>query len=159
MSISDLTISGANDLGGIVQIPIHKKEIKTDAKNIGFLLQKRMRVLTEQELHNLAMNIVGKTLEKEGYEFMGVNSTLKKNPQFVCLKEKELHFIVVRNVLFPQDPNRYDSKLMQKMKEHARQHEGRTYYAGVGLYNAVDQSLPVFLNEEYIVEYNGLIEI
>ena len=50
-----------------------------------------MQVLTEQELHNLAMNIVGKSLEADGFEFMAVNSELKKNPQFVCLKEKKLH--------------------------------------------------------------------
>ncbi len=48
--------------------------------------------LTEQELHNLAMNIVGKDLEEQGFEFMGINSELKKNPQFVALKEK--HFIL-----------------------------------------------------------------
>lgn len=118
-----------------------------------------MRPLTEQELHNLAMNIVGKELQAEGYEFMGVNSKPKKNPQFVCLKNKQLHFIVVRNVVFPQDPKKYDTDLMEKMKVHALKQEGKTYYAGVGLYNAIDQSLPVFLNEEYIVEYNGLIEI
>lgn len=34
--------------------------------------------LSEQELHNLAMNIVGKDLEAQGYEFLGVNSKLKK---------------------------------------------------------------------------------
>ncbi len=118
-----------------------------------------MRPLTEQELHNLAMNIVGKELQAEGYEFMGVNSKPKKNPQFVCLKNKQLHFIVVRNVVFPQDPKKYDIDLMGKIKVHALKQEGKTYYAGVGLYNAIDQSLPVFLNEEYIVEYNGLIEI
>jgi len=68
-----------------------------------------MKALSEQELHNLAMNIVGKKLEEEGYEFMGVNSKLKKNPQFVCLKEKLLHFIIVRNVSFPEDPKQYDN--------------------------------------------------
>jgi hypothetical protein len=118
-----------------------------------------MRALTEQELHNLAMNIVGKELQAQGYEFMGVNSKPKKNPQFVCLKDKQLHFIVVRNVVFPQDPKTYDFEFMTKMKDHAQKQKGRIYYAGVGLYNAVDQSLPVFLNEEYIVDYNGLIEI
>ena len=55
-----------------------------------------MKALTDQELHYLAMNIVGRQLEEEGYEFMGVNSKKGKNPQFVCLKEKQLHFIVVR---------------------------------------------------------------
>ena len=51
-----------------------------------------MQPLTAQELHNLAMNIVGRQLEEAGFEFMGVNSKPKRNPQFVCLKEKQLHF-------------------------------------------------------------------
>lgn len=118
-----------------------------------------MKALTEQELHNLAMNIVGRQLEAEGYEFMGVNSALKKNPQFVCLKEKLLHFIVVRNVAYPKDPKQYDTGLMQKIKEHALKFEAKTYYAGVGLANAADVKLPVYLNEDYIVDYDGLMEI
>ena len=118
-----------------------------------------MKALTTQELHNLAMNIVGRQLEAEGYEFLGVNSKPKSNPQFVCLKEKELHFIVVRNVSFPEDPRVYNEDLLNKVKEHAVTHQGRTYYAGVGLSNAQDRTLPVYLNEPYIVDYDGLIEI
>ncbi|WP_411030336.1 Na(+)-translocating NADH-quinone reductase subunit F [Spongiimicrobium sp. 3-5] len=118
-----------------------------------------MKALSEQELHNLAMNIVGRQLEEDGYEFMGVNSTLKKNPQFVCLKEKILHFIVVRNVTYPADPKDYDIKLMEKVKEHAIKFEAKTYYAGVGLANAANHELPVYLNEDYILDYDGLIEI
>ena len=41
--------------------------------------------MTEQELHNLAMEVVGKRMEEQGFEFMTVNSELKKDPQFVCL--------------------------------------------------------------------------
>jgi len=117
------------------------------------------KALTEQELHNLAMNIVGKQLEAEGYEFMGVNSKPKKNPQFVCLKDKQLHFIVVRQVPYPDDPKTYDAELMQKVKDHAVNFEAKSYYAGVGLSNALDQKLPVYLNEDYIVDYDGLIEV
>lgn len=117
------------------------------------------RELTEQELHNLAMNIVGRELEADGFEFMTINSKLKKNPQYVCLKEKVLHFIVVRNVEFPNDPREYDDQLMQKVKDHALKFEAKTYFAGVGLSNASDRELPVYLNEEYIVDYQGLIEI
>ncbi|MEO9891523.1 Na(+)-translocating NADH-quinone reductase subunit F [Aurantibacter sp.] len=115
--------------------------------------------LTEQELHNLAMNIVGRKLEEDGYEFMGINSKPKKNPQFVCLKDKKLHFIIVRNIPFPEDPSNYDQDFMLKMKDHALKHEAKAYYAGVGLSNAQDRFLPVYLNEEYIVDYDGLIEI
>lgn len=105
------------------------------------------------------MNIVGRQLEDEGYEFMGVNSKPKKNPQFVCLKEKLLHFIVVRNIPYPEDPKIYDRELMDKVKEHALKYEAKTFFAGVGLSNAADRNLPVYLNEPYIVDYDGLVEI
>lgn len=118
-----------------------------------------MQPLTEQELHNLAMNIVGRELEAEGYEFLGVNSKSGKNPQFVCLRHKQLHFIVVRNVAYPEDPRAYNTTLMQKVKSHAQNFEARTWYAGVGLSNAENRRLPVYLNENYLVEYEGLIEI
>lgn len=90
---------------------------------------------------------------------MGVNSKPKRNPQFVCLKDKVLHFIVVRHVPYPNDPTAYDNSLMKKMKGHADKHEARTYFAGVGLSNAQDRNAPVLLNEEYIVDFKGLIEI
>ena len=115
--------------------------------------------LTKQELHNLAMNIVGKELEAQGFEFMGVNSKLEKDPQFVALKDKKLHFIIVRARSFPDNANTYDSAFMLKMKEHALKFEATTFYAGVGLVNAADHNLPVYLDEEYIVDYDGLVEI
>lgn len=115
--------------------------------------------LSDQELHNLAMNIVGRQLEVEGYEFMGVNSKPKKNPQFVCLKDKTLHFIVVRSVSYPEKVGEYDTKLLEKIKKHAENFEAKSYYAGVGLTNAKDPQLPVYLNEDYVVEYDGLMEI
>ena len=48
-----------------------------------------MQILTAQELHNLAMNIVGQKLEKMGYEFQAINSTLKRHPQFVLFRKGE----------------------------------------------------------------------
>ncbi len=118
-----------------------------------------MRRLTDQELHNLAMNIVGRQLEAEGFEFMGVNSKLESNPQFVCLREKQLYFIVVRSVPFPLDPKLYNNGLMRKIIEHANRQHAKVYYAGVGLSNAQNQRLPVYLDEPYIVDYDGLIEM
>ncbi|MDG1269995.1 MAG: Na(+)-translocating NADH-quinone reductase subunit F, partial [Ulvibacter sp.] len=44
--------------------------------------------LTKQELHNLAMNIVGEDMKSQGFEFLGVNSKIGKDPQFVGLKNK-----------------------------------------------------------------------
>ncbi len=124
-----------------------------------FFYMEERRELTEQELHNLAMNIVGRELEADGFEFMAINSKPKKNPQYVCLKEKVLHFIVVRNMEYTQNPRAYDQELMLKVKNQADKFEARTYFAGVGLSNAANQELPVYLNEEYVVDYQGLIEI
>ncbi|WP_027067956.1 hypothetical protein [Maribacter sp. Hel_I_7] len=120
-----------------------------------------MHVLTEQELHNLAMNIVGKKLEDEGFEFLAVNSELRKNPQFVCTKDKKMRFVVVKAIEYPGDPKDMDFFMSdpKKMKEHAEKFEATTFYAGVGLVNATDHNLPVYLDEEYIVDYDGLVEI
>tara|TARA_R110002020_G_scaffold445961_1_gene657975 strand:+ start:55734 stop:56099 length:366 start_codon:yes stop_codon:yes gene_type:complete len=118
-----------------------------------------MRALTEQELHNLAMNIVGKELESEGYEFVAINSTLGKNPQFVCTRNKELSFIVVRCIAYPENPKEYDQILLEKIRVHALKSNAKVYYAGVGLVNAKDHAQPVLLNEAYIQDYDGLIAI
>ena len=115
--------------------------------------------LTVQELHNLAMNIVGKDLEEQGYEFLGVNSKLKKDPQFVALKDKVLHFVIVRATSYPQDANQYDPVFMQTMKSHADKFEARTYYAGVGLGHGSDYAKPVIKDEDYTMVYQGLQEI
>lgn len=116
-------------------------------------------ILTEQELHNLAMNIVGKDLESNGFEFLGVNSKLKKDPQFVALKNKNLHFVVVRAIRYPQDANTYDPDLMQTIKSHADKFEARTYYAGVGLGHGTDYAKPVVKDEAYTMVYKGIQEI
>ncbi|WP_350290599.1 Na(+)-translocating NADH-quinone reductase subunit F [uncultured Croceitalea sp.] len=119
------------------------------------------RELTEQELHNLAMNIVGKQLEENGYEFLAINSELKKNPQFVCTKEKKLSFVVVKSIEYPGDPKdiEFFRTDLNKMRDHALKFEARTFYAAVGLVNAKDYNRPVNLNEDYIVDYDGLVEI
>ena len=115
--------------------------------------------LTEQELHNLAMNIVGKDLEANGYEFLGVNSTLKRDPQFVALKDKPLHFVIVRAKHYPQDANAYDPVFMQTIKDHADKFEAKTYFAGVGLGHGSDYARDVLKDEDYTMVYNGLQEI
>ena len=52
-----------------------------------------MSQLTQQEIHQLAMQEVGDYLEAEGYEFLAVNSQIKRTPQFVCVKEKKIFLL------------------------------------------------------------------
>lgn len=118
-----------------------------------------MPKLNKQELHNLAMNIVGKELEEKGYEFLGVNSELKKNPQFVALKEKKLHFVVVRAIEYPDDPAAFDPAFLKDIKEHADKFNARTFYAGVGLANSSDYEKPISSDDDYVVNYSGWKEV
>ena len=136
----------------------HNKQ-KTDTEVSVFLCYfcTMSRPLTEQELHNLAMNHVGKELEKRGFEFVGVNSKLKKHPQFVCIdKNSQYYFVIVRTVMLPENPNNYDLVWMETFKKHAREKDAKVLYAGVGLSNPDDENLPIYLNQEYLIEYNGI---
>lgn len=113
--------------------------------------------LTEQELHNLAMNHVGKELEQRGFEFIAVNSKLKKHPQFVCIdKKSQYYFVIVRAVILPKNPNNYDVVWMETFKKHAREKDAKVLYAGVGLGNPEGEELPIYLGKEYLMEYNGI---
>ncbi|HLV38186.1 Na(+)-translocating NADH-quinone reductase subunit F [Xanthomarina sp.] len=115
------------------------------------------KALSEQELHYLAMNLVGKELEERGFEFIAVNSKLKKHPQFVCMdKTKQYFFVIVRAVILPENPNNYDVIWMESFKKHAIEKDAKVLYAGVGLGNPDGEDLPIYLNEEYLIEYNGI---
>ena len=103
------------------------------------------------------MNHVGKDLESRGFEFVAINSKLKKHPQFVCIdKNSQYFFVIVRAVLLPDNPNNYDVVWMETFKNHARKKDAKVLYAGVGLGNPNGESLPVYLNEDYLIEYNGI---
>ena len=115
------------------------------------------KALNEQELHNLAMNHVGKDLEQRGFEFVAINSKLKKHPQFVCIdKNSQYFFVIVKAVKLPQNANNYDVIWMETFKKHAFDKEAKVLYAGVGLGNPDGEDLPIYLNEDYLIEYNGI---
>ena len=104
--------------------------------------------LTRQESHNLAMNLVGEELEKDGYEFLAINSDLKKNPQFVVLKNKETFFVVVRHVSSSEQLNNYIHITTKPILEHAIKHNAKVYYVGVLLGHGLDINLPIINGRE-----------
>ena len=76
-----------------------------------------MTALTNQELHYLAMNMVGKDLEKRGFEFIAIESKLGKQPQFVCIdKKNQRFFVIVKAIILPKDPEKYDVIWMETFK-------------------------------------------
>ena len=115
------------------------------------------KVLSKQDLHNLAMNHVGKDLEQRGFEFVAINSKLKKHPQFVCIdKNSQYFFVIVKAVMLPENPNNYDVVWMETFKKHAYDKDAKVLFAGVGLGNPNGENLPIYLNEDYLIEYNGI---
>ncbi|PKP13185.1 MAG: Na(+)-translocating NADH-quinone reductase subunit F [Bacteroidetes bacterium HGW-Bacteroidetes-3] len=115
------------------------------------------RPLTNQELHNLAMNIVGKDLEAKGYEFIAINSQLKMNPQFVCIdKNNERYFVVVKVVAISEYHIPYDVIWMETIKLHAQKNKSKVLFANVGLGNTGNPEHTPHLNEEYLLQYEGL---
>ena len=87
-----------------------------------------MKQLTKQEIHQLAMQEVGDYLKSEGYEFLAVNSQMKRSPQFVCVKEKKLFFILVQGSLYPAAPTTFDRDLVTKVKEHATKNNAALFF-------------------------------
>lgn len=119
-----------------------------------------MRALTEQELHNLAMNIVGKKLQEMGYEFVAINSELKRHPQFVLFKKGEpTIFVLVKATNNIQSPQEYDVLWMETFKEHAKKQNAKVWFAGVGLANAESIDLPVFKDQPYYVAFEDFVNI
>ena len=119
-----------------------------------------MHVLTAQELHNLAMNIVGEKLTKMGYEFQAINSQLKRHPQFVLYKKGEpTIFVLVKATKNLQNPNEYDVLWMETFKEHAKKQNAKVWFAGVGLANAESVESPVFKDQPYYVAFDDFVKI
>ena len=103
------------------------------------------------------MNIVGKDLEAKGYEFIAVNSQLKKQPQFVCIdKNKQRYFVIVKATEITDYPITYDVVWMETFKNHARKNKAKVVFAGVGLGSKKDKTKPPILDEEYLLQYEGL---
>lgn len=119
-----------------------------------------MKALTEQELHNLGMNIVGKKLQEKGFEFVAINSELKKHPQFVLYKKGEpTIFVLVKTSNNIQTPEEYDVLWMETFKEHAKKQNAKVWFAGIGIANAESVDLPVFKDQPYYVAFNDFLKL
>ena len=120
-----------------------------------------MQILTAQELHNLAMNIVGEKLEKMGYEFQAINSQLKRHPEFVLFKKGEpTIFVLVKASNNLQNPNDdYDKIWMETFKQHALKNNAKVWFAGVGIANAESVENPVFKDQPYYVAFEDFVKI
>lgn len=94
----------------------------------------------EQEIHYIGMNYIGELLQEMGYEFLGVNSKLKKHPQFVIYKKGEpITFVMVKTVSFPHNFEAVP-EVSKRVIEHAKKQESNVWFAGVGVNDAEDHT-------------------
>ena len=119
-----------------------------------------MSPLTEQELHNLGMNIVGEKLQQMGYEFVAINSKLKKHPQYVLYKKGEpTIFVLVKVTSNLQNTQNYDTVWMETFKQHAISQNAKVWFAGVGIANAESVEMPVFKDLPYYVAFEEFVKV
>ena len=52
--------------------------------------------------------------------------------------------------------NNYDIVWMEAFKKHAREQDAKVLYAGVGIGNIDQEKAPIYLNQDYLLEYNGI---
>ena len=45
---------------------------------------------------------------------------------------------------------------METFKKHAREKDAKVLYAGVGIGNITGEKEPIYLNQDYLLEYNGI---
>lgn len=110
---------------------------------------------TEEEIHHIGMNFIGEELQKKGYEFLGVNSELKKHPQFVIFKSGEpITFVMVKTVIFPQDFDKIP-EISNKVIAHAEKQESNVWFAGVGIANNEDLTENPIKGKSYQILFNG----
>ena len=107
--------------------------------------------------NHISTRLIIDSLEARGFEFVAINSQLKKHPQFVCIdKNNQYFFVIVRVVKLPENPNNYDVVWMETFKKHAFEKDAKVLYAGVAVGNPNGDDLPVYLNQDYLMEYNGI---
>ena len=100
---------------------------------------------------------VTKELESRGFEFIAINSQLKRHPQYVCIdKNKQRYFVIVKASKITSFPITYDVIWMETFKKHAQSQQAKILFAGVGLADKKNENLPPFLNEEYLLQYDGI---
>ncbi|WP_338409958.1 Na(+)-translocating NADH-quinone reductase subunit F [uncultured Flavobacterium sp.] len=119
-----------------------------------------MEHISEQELHKIAMNHVGKDLESKGFQFIAINSQLQKHPQFICVDaQNDLYFVMVQAVPYPINPEIPNRLFVETFLDHAKNKNAKVLFAGVGIANAENIEEPIYLSSDYVINYNGFKKI
>lgn len=95
-------------------------------------MEKR-ELMTEAEIHDFGVEIVFNQMKKDGYEIVGVNTTLGANPQINAKKDGQLHFVVVRTACYPEKGKIASEGEFFQILDFAKEHDAMPHFAPVGI--------------------------
>ena len=86
-----------------------------------------------------------------------IHSSLSQRIFFTLkIKNNNRYFVIVKTDKIADIPITFDVIWMETFKVHARNNDAKVLFAGVGLGNPINASEPPYLNEEYLLQYDGL---
>ncbi len=137
-------------------------EVNQNPWGEGIPIYSKEDLLTEADKLNFAMNFLkSNELDKNGFKIIAATDEVGTVPNFVCEKDGQTWFIVVKCVIAPDFPT-MDYEEKKRFYEHAKKHGASAYFAPIGLgsYDAArfDASLAL-KNDGYYFKYLGLEKI
>ena len=119
------------------------------------------QLMTAAEIHDFGVEAVFKQLQKDGYEILGCNSDIGKNPQIVAKKDNLLKFILVRTACYPNKGSLESKAEALQAIIHAESNNATCYFASVGIANAegksdVEMAVAV-KGAGFFIAYEGLV--
>ena len=60
---------------------------------------------------------------------------------------------MVKYVLYPDNPQEYDTIFIETFINHAKSKNAKVWYAGVGLANANNIEQPIYEGKEYLIQF------
>lgn len=115
-------------------------------------------IMTEQEVHELGIDVIYKYTQQEGYEIVAGSTELNQHPQLVLKKNGQLYFVMVKTGPGDGTHLTYDKDLALQVFNNAKPHNAKVLFAGVGLY-CVGYGFTLVRNQGYKVDFRGFEDV
>ena len=112
-------------------------------------------LMTDWEVHDFAVQIVGQVLEKEGKNITTKQGTPDVDPSIWFEGDDGLEWVVVRSARYP-NPEPKVPEQWDHLVEHCSKLSQVGHFAGVGLVNAEDYHEPLWRGGPMNVRFTGL---
>jgi len=120
-------------------------------------------LLSNQEIHELGINIVVDDIRKQGFSILAVTTDITKNPQIIATANCRKVFVAVRTAVYPKRGMFENFKIASNIIKESVFERAACYFASVGIANAngvtdLEMSIPT-KGSGFYVSYDGLVEL